>query len=76
MKIYKYSSLESAVRILQGGSVVLSNPEDFNDPNDCAFVQDQHDKEKAEKLVTDYFIYKTISNLASSNDIKLTKFSS
>lgn len=75
MKIYKYASLESAVRILQSGSVVLSNPEDFNDPNDCAFVQDPHDKEKAEKLVTDYFIYKTISNPPSSKDIKLTKFS-
>ena len=56
MKIYKYSSLESAVRILQGGSVVLSNPEDFNDPNDCAFVQDQHDKEKFRRIM----IYRTV----------------
>ena len=74
MKIYKYTSLESAVCILKSGGVVLSNPKDFNDPNDCSFVQDNKDKVKIEKLVTDYFTYKVASELVSLNKIKLNKF--
>lgn len=75
MKIYKYISLESAVSILKSGGVALSNPKDFNDPNDCSFVQDNKDKVKIEKLVTDYFTYKVVSELVSLNKIKLNKFS-
>ena len=75
MKIYKYTSLDSAVAILKSGGVALSNPKDFNDPNDCSFVQDKKDKEKIEKLITDYFIYKVVSELVSLNKLKLNKSS-
>ena len=75
MKIYKYTSLESAVSILKSGGVALNNPKDFNDPNDCSFVQDKKDKEKIEKLITDYFIYKVVSELVSLNKLKLNKSS-
>lgn len=75
MKIYKYTSLESAVAILKSGGVVLSNPKDFNDPNDCSFVQDNKDKVRIEKLITDYFKYKVVSELVSLNKLKLNKSS-
>lgn len=75
MKIYKYTSLESAVYILKSGGVALSNPKDFNDPNDCSFVQDNEDKAKIDKLVTDYFVYKIVSELVSLNKIRLNKSS-
>ena len=75
MKIYKYTSLESAVSILKSGGVALNNPKDFNDLNDCSFVQDKKDKEKIEKLITDYFIYKVVSELVSLNKLKLNKSS-
>lgn len=74
-QIYKYTSLESAVAILKSGGVALSNPKDFNDPNDCSFVQDNKDKVKIEKLITDYFIYKVVSELVSLNKLKLNKSS-
>ena len=73
MKIYKYTSLDSAVLILKSGGVALSNPKDFNDPNDCSFIQDKNDKNKIDKLVTDYFVYKVISRLNDLNKIKLSK---
>ena len=75
MKIYKYTSLESAVAILKSGGVALSNPKDFNDPNDCSFVQDNKDKVRIEKLITDYFIYKVVFELVSLNKLKLNKSS-
>lgn len=75
MKIYKYTSLDSAVSILKSGGVALSNPKDFNDPNDCSFVQDNKDKVKIEKLITDYIIYKVVSQLDSLNKLKLNKSS-
>ena len=46
MKIYKYTSLNSAIAILRSNGVASSNPKDFNDPNDCAFIQDDYEKEK------------------------------
>ena len=75
MKIYKYTSLTSAVAILRNGGVALSNPEFFNDPNDCSFVQDEKDKKKIERLITDYFVYKVVSQLASFNKITLNTVS-
>lgn len=75
MKIYKYTSLESAVAILKSGGVALSNPKDFNDPNDCSFIQDKKDKKKIEKLITDYFIYKVASEFVSLNKLKVNKLS-
>ena len=46
MKIYKDTSLDSAVLILKSGGVALRNPKYFNDPNDCSFIQDKNDKNK------------------------------
>lgn len=74
-KIYKYASLNSTIAILKSGGVALSSPKDFNDPNDCSFVQDKKDKEKIERLITDYFIYKIITELVSLNKLTLNKSS-
>lgn len=72
-KIFKYTSLNSAIAILKSGGVALSDPKDFNDPNDCSFIQDKKDKTKIEKLITDYFVYKTLVELVSLNKISLSK---
>ncbi len=73
MEIYKYTSMSAAIAILKSGGVALSDPKEFNDPNDCSFVQSQKDKEKIEKLVTDYFVYKVLCELVSLNKITLDK---
>lgn len=63
-KIYKYTSLNSAISVLKSGGVLLNNPRVFNDPNDCVFTQEKKDKQKIEQLVTDYFSYKIIETLS------------
>jgi len=73
MKIYKYTSLNSAIAILRSNGVALSNPKDFNDPNDCAFIQDDYEKEKINKLLIDYFVFVSLSQLVSNGKITLKK---
>ena len=73
MRIYKYTSLNSAISILKSGGVVLNNPKNFNDPNDSSFVQSEKDKRKIEKLENDYFIFKVFDELVSLNKITLNK---
>lgn len=34
VKIYKYSSLDSAIKIIKSGRVLLNKPSEFNDPFD------------------------------------------
>lgn len=73
MRIYKYTSINSAISILKNNGVGLSNPKYFNDPNDCSFSQDKKDKERIEKLITDYFTYKVCNELVGLKKIQLTK---
>lgn len=69
-KIYKYTSIESAISILKNKSVMLNNPKNFNDPYDCVFIQDIKDKEKSFKLLQEYAIMKILIQLVDSNRIK------
>ena len=68
-KIYKYTSLHSAILILKSGGVVLNNPENFNDPNDCSFFDDKKEKIKSGKIIDDYAAYKAIDHLVSLKEI-------
>ncbi len=62
-RIYKYTSLNTAIRILKSGQISLNNPKNFNDPNDCSFIEDPTDAKQAEQLVVDYFVCKTLTTL-------------
>lgn len=73
MKIYKYTSLISAISILKSNGVAVSNPKSFNDPNDCSFEQDEKDEAEIEKLINDYFVFVAISKLVNDSKLKLNK---
>lgn len=72
-KIYKYTSINSAIKILKSEGVVLNNPINFNDPSDCSFFQSEKDKKKIDKLLDNYFIFFVIDKLISNNEIKLKR---
>lgn len=53
-KIYKYTSFETGMKILNGGCVLLNNPHSFNDPFDCLFIEDPEDIEKTNKIIKEF----------------------
>ena len=54
MKIYKYTSIETALKILQTGYLRLTNPYCFNDPFDNDVIIDKDDFDKAISIVKDF----------------------
>ena len=42
-KIYKYTSMDSAIKIIKSEKVLLNKPTKFNDPFDCSFGLDKDD---------------------------------
>ena len=66
-KIYKYTSLESAVSILDSESVVLKHPSEFNDLYDCVFKQNEKDKKKIRKLLKDYTVLSIMVELTKAD---------
>ena len=69
-KIYKYTSIRSAISILRTKSILLNNPKNFNDPYDCDFVQDKSDYEKCQKLIKDYSVMKVFFSFLENKKLK------
>ena len=55
-KIYKYTSLESAIKILESNAVALNNPQNYNDPFDSVIDFDDDDVEKSISIVVEYYL--------------------
>lgn len=58
--IFKYTSLTNAIHILKNDSVILNNPNTFNDPYDCSFKYDSNDKKFCKLLIKNYSILKVL----------------
>lgn len=71
--IYKYSSLDSAIKIIKTSSVLLNPPSKFNDPFDSILEIDEKDKEKSLNLVINYFTFKILCDFVENPDLKLNK---
>ena len=54
MKIYKYASLENALKILSEDKLLLQNPSVFNDPFDSNIKRDKKDIEQVHKIMVAY----------------------
>ena len=52
MKIYKYTTIETALIILKSGRLLLNNPSVFNDPFDTDLKHDPEDAEKTKRIMT------------------------
>lgn len=73
-KIYKYTSLDSAIKIIKSNKVLLNNPSKFNDPFDCSFGLDKQDEKKSFELLFNYCSIKMIYELVNNENIKLTNY--
>lgn len=73
MKLYKYTSMTSAIKIIKSSSVILNNPEKFNDPFDSKIVINEKSKKEALNLIYNFHLYKEIKDIIDNEDIKLTK---
>ena len=74
-KIYKYTSVESAISIIKKKSVLLNNPVNFNDPYDCSYSFEPRDKKKTDKLLRNYATMKILMSASSKTPDKLSGFS-
>lgn len=72
-KIYKYTSLESAIKILKNNSVKLEFPNNYNDPFDSAIDIRQKDIDKSLGIITEYYVAQEFLKLLNNKDIKVKK---
>ncbi len=70
--VYKYTSLESAIKIIKSESVLLNNPTKFNDPYDSNIKINENEKNKAIDIVLNYCVVKEFFNLFLDNKLILT----
>ena len=71
--IYKYSSLDSAIKIIKTSSVLLNAPSKFNDPFDSILEIDEKDKAKSLNLIINYFTFKILCDFVENPDLNLKK---
>ena len=69
--IYKYSSLDSAIKIIKTSSVLLNAPSKFNDPFDSILEIDENDKAKSLNLIINYFTFKILCDFVENPDLYL-----
>lgn len=72
-KIYKYTSLISAIKIIRSGKILLSNPSKFNDPFDCSFSIDKLDEHKSFDLLMNYSMIKSLKLFLNEYDLSQNK---
>lgn len=55
--IYKYTSLENAIKIIENESVILTNPKAFNDPFDSKLVIRKNEIDDAINLIKTIIVF-------------------
>lgn len=70
-KIYKYTSLKSAIKILESNAVALNNPQNYNDPFDSVIDFDDDDIEKSISIVFEYYLIQEFLKLLNNKNIKV-----
>lgn len=70
-KIYKYTSLKSAIKILESNAVALNNPQNYNDPFDSVIDFDDADIEKSISIVVEYYLIQEFLKLLNNKNIKV-----
>ena len=73
-KIYKYTSLNSAIKILESNAVALNNPQNYNDPFDCVIDFNDGDIERSISIVVEYYLIQEFLKLLNNKNIKVGFF--
>lgn len=55
-KLYKYTSVETAIRIINAERILLNNPNNFNDPFDSEIYIDEYERGKAFDLFINFYV--------------------
>lgn len=63
-KIYKYCSLDTAIKILESESVILSNPDNFNDPFDSYLKSSKKCEKDTFNLLINFTFFEYLKELA------------
>ena len=63
MKLYLYTSAETALNIIKTSTLALSSPKSFNDPFDCLPLWSDEDLHKAIDVFNGYIIEQTLFDL-------------
>ena len=71
-KIYNYTKLEYAKRILETNAIKITHPREFNDPFDCDIKIGEKDIEKAIRVLKEYAFMQTSLEAMNSNPGRLT----
>ena len=71
MKIYKYTSINSALKIIKSNQVLLNKPEKFNDPFDSLMDVSEEEKQRVLDLTINYYTFQIFNNLVNRKDIIL-----
>lgn len=70
-KIYKYTSLESGIKILKNNTVVLNSPQNYNDPFDSFIKFDSKEIEKSISIAIEYYLIQEFLKLLNNKNIKV-----
>ncbi len=70
-KIYKYTSLDSAIKILESNAVALNNPQNYIDPFDSVIDFDDDDIERSISIVVEYYLIQEFLKLLNNKNIKV-----
>lgn len=62
--VYKYCSLETAIMILESNSVILNNPNYFNDPFDSYLIPTKKSENEGFNLLLNYTFFDYLKGLA------------
>ena len=73
-KIYKYTSLENAIKILESNAVALNNPQNYNDPFDSVIDFEDDDIQVSISIIVEYFLIQEFIKLLNNKDIKVSFF--
>ena len=67
-KLYKYCSLDTAIKILESNSVILNNPDSFNDPFDSYLIPTKKSEKESFNLLLNYTFFDYLKGLAFDSD--------
>lgn len=73
-KIYKYTSLNNAIKVLENNAVALNNPQNYNDPFDSVIDFDDKDIKKSMSIIAEYYITQEFLKLLNNKKIKTSLF--
>lgn len=72
-KIYKYTSIDCAIKVLENNSVKLEFPDNYNDPFDSVIDIRQKDIDKSLRIITEYYVAQEFLKLFNNKDIEVKK---